>query len=101
VSSLWSPLPSSGSQSEYEALRQEVLSTGSTPKTLGAARFMRQGLAGLISWRSLETAFVGELIGAVRPPWAPHDDPRLSVLAESFGLLLTAQLPYEIRESVR
>jgi len=28
------------------------------------------------------------LLGAHRPPWTPHDDPRLDALADAFALLL-------------
>jgi hypothetical protein len=30
------------------------------------------------------------VVGATRPPWTPHADPRLDALAAGFELLLTA-----------
>jgi len=32
--------------------------------------------------------FVAVVVGAPRPPWTPHADPRLDTLAGSYGLLL-------------
>ena len=32
--------------------------------------------------------FDAALLGAPRPPWTPHDDPRLDALATGFALLL-------------
>ena len=53
-----------------------------------AARFARRGVAGLIAWPSAEPVFDAALLGAHRPPWTPHDDPRLDALANAFALLL-------------
>ena len=50
---------------------------GRLPDSLAAARFARRGVAGLIAWPSAEPVFVAELLGAARPAWTPHDDPRL------------------------
>ena len=77
-------------QADYEALRAHVLSTGRLPDSLVAARFTRRGLPGLIAWPSAEPVFDAALLGAPRPPWTPHDDPRLDALAAGFALLLTA-----------
>lgn len=77
-------------QADYEALRAEVLSVGSLPDSLVAARFGRKGLAGLIAWPTSEPIFEAELVGATRPPWTPHTDPRLETLAEGLVLLLNA-----------
>ena len=60
------------------------------------ARLDRPGLdalrdaaeAGLIAWPSAEPVFDAALLGAPRPPWTPHDDPRLDALAAGFALLL-------------
>jgi hypothetical protein len=75
-------------QADYEALRAHVLATGAAPDSLIAARFARRGLSGLIAWPSAEPVFDAELLGAHRPPWTPHDDPRLDALADAFALLL-------------
>jgi hypothetical protein len=32
--------------------------------------------------------FDAALLGAHRPPWTPHEDPRLDALADAFALLL-------------
>ena len=75
-------------QADYEALRAHVLATGAMPDSLAAARFGRRGLPGLIAWPSSEPVFDAALLGAPRPPWTPHDDPRLDALAAGFALLL-------------
>ena len=75
-------------QADYETLRAHVLATGAMPDSLIAARFTRRGVAGLIAWPSAEPVFDAELLGAHRPPWTPHDDPRLDALADAFALLL-------------
>jgi hypothetical protein len=75
-------------QADYEALRALVLATGAMPDSLSAARFARRGLSGLIAWPSAEPVFDAELLGAHRPPWTPHHDPRLDALADAFALLL-------------
>ena len=75
-------------QADYEALRARVLATGAAPDSLIAARFTRRGLPGLIAWPSAEPVFDAALLGAPRPPWTPHADPRLDALAAGFALLL-------------
>jgi hypothetical protein len=77
-------------QADYEALRAHVLATGRPPDSLAAARFARRGLPGLIAWPSAEPVFDAVLLGATRPPWTPHEDPRLDALAAGFALLLGA-----------
>jgi hypothetical protein len=77
-------------QADYEALRAHVLATGAPPESLVAARFARRGLPGLIAWPSAEPVFDAALLGAARPPWSPHADPRLDALAAGFALLLSA-----------
>jgi hypothetical protein len=77
-------------QADYEALRAHALATGAVPDSLIAARFTRRGLPGLIAWPSAEPVFNVALLGAARPPWTPHDDPRLDALAAGFALLLNA-----------
>ena len=74
-------------QADYEALRAHVLTTGVMPDSLITARFVRRGLPGLIAWPSADPVFDAALLGAHRPPWTPHDDPRLA-LADAFALLL-------------
>ncbi len=74
-------------QSDYETLRQGVLA-GDETLSIAAGRFERRGLAGLISWPNTEPVFVVRVVGATRPPWTPHADPRLEVLAAGFELLL-------------
>lgn len=37
-----------------------------------------------------EPAFEAILVGARRPPWTPHADPRLEALAAGYALLLDA-----------
>ena len=75
-------------QADYETLRAHVLATGAMPDSLIAARFTRRGVAGLIAWPSAAPVFDAELLGAHRPPWTPHHDPRLDALADAFALLL-------------
>ena len=65
-----------------------MLATGAPPDSLIAARFARRGVAGLIAWPSAEPVFDAELLGAHRPPWTSHHDPRLDALADAFALLL-------------
>lgn len=74
-------------QADYEALRCAALA-GIDPSSLAAARFARRGLAGLITWPSAEPVFTATMIGADRPPWVPHNDPRRDALAAGFELLL-------------
>lgn len=76
-------------QADYEALRHTVLAGGEM-LTIAAARFERRGLAGLIAWPSAEPVFTATVVGASRPPWTPHSDPRLDALAAGFELLLAA-----------
>ena len=75
-------------QANYEALRAHALATGAMPDSLIAARFARRGLPGLIAWPSADPVFDAALLGAPRPPWTPHADPRLDALADAFALLL-------------
>lgn len=77
-------------QVDYETLRAHVLATGAAPESLTAARFARRGLAGVIAWPAAEPVFRACVLGASRPPWTPHADPRLDALAAGFALLLGA-----------
>jgi hypothetical protein len=82
--------PAEASQVDYETLRAQLLEHGRLPDGLAAARFARRGVAGLIGWPSAEPVFVAELLGADRPAWTPHVDPRLSVLAAGYQFLLSS-----------
>src|SRR5271166_1478186 len=78
--SFWPPVEAA--QVDYETLRAHVCEPTGLPDGLAAARFARHGLAGLIAWPSAEPVFVGELLGAARPAWTPHDDPRVEAQAD-------------------
>ncbi|MDF2746260.1 MAG: hypothetical protein K0S98_544 [Propionibacteriaceae bacterium] len=82
--------PAEASQVDYETLRAHLLEHGRVPDGLAAARFARRGVAGLIAWPAAEPVFVAELLGAARPAWTPHADPRMSVLAAGYQFLLDA-----------
>lgn len=77
-------------QADYEALRAAIFD-GAPAEDLAAARFARRGLAGLIAWPTAEPAFTADLIGAARPAWHPHEDPRIEALAAGFGFLLDTE----------
>jgi len=77
-------------QADYEGLREVAVAGGGTLTIAAAARFERRGLAGLIAWPATEPVFAASLVGARRPPWTPHIDPRLEALAAGYGLILTA-----------
>jgi hypothetical protein len=77
-------------QADYESLRCHVLAAGALPDSLAANRFASRGLAGLIAWPAAEPVFRADLVGAVRPKWSPHADPRLDALVAGFALLLDA-----------
>lgn len=72
----------------YETLRAHVLEHHRLPEDLAAARFARRGLAGLITWPVSDPVFAAELLGASRPAWSPHADPRLEALAAGYQFLL-------------
>lgn len=74
-------------QADYEALRAAVLA--GTPSIGPAAnRFERGGLVALIRRPASEPDFQVALLGARRPRWTPHADPRLEALARGFALVL-------------
>jgi len=62
-------------QADYEALR-EVAIAGGPLQGIAAGRFEHRGLAGLIAWPAGEPLFTASVLGAARPPWASHTDPR-------------------------
>jgi hypothetical protein len=74
-------------QADYEALRAAVIA-GTIPVGPAAVRFERLGLAGLIRHPASEPVFAAQLIGAGRPHWSPHADPRLLALAQGYALLV-------------
>ena len=67
-------------KADYEQLRAAVLA-GIALVGVSASRFERAGLAGLIVAPSSEAVFAAVMVGAQRPPWTPHGDPRLEALA--------------------
>ena len=77
------------SQVDYETLRDAVLS-GRPVDGLTAARFARRGLAGLIAWPRAEPIYTAVVLGAQRPPWTPHADPRIDLLAAAYELILAS-----------
>jgi len=87
-------------QADYEALRSAVLG-GEAPESLVAARFARRGLPGLIAWPVSEPVFAAHLVGAARPPWTPHADPRLDALAAGYELLVAPVAIAELMEVSR
>ena len=48
------------------------------------ATSVEQGLPGLIAWPSSEPVFDATLVGAERPAWTPHADPRIEALAGAY-----------------
>jgi hypothetical protein len=86
--SFWPPVEAA--QVDYETLRAHVCEHSRPPEGLAAARFARRGLAGLIAWPSADPVFVAELLAAARPPWTPHEDPRVAALAAGYQFLLEA-----------
>lgn len=78
-------------QADYEQLRQATL-TDLPLIGLAAGRFARRGLAGLIAWPAAEPVFEATLVGAARPAWTPHADPRDEALAGAYEFLLAADL---------
>jgi hypothetical protein len=81
-------------QVDYETLREVVLAGGAA-LSVAARRFDQRGLAGLIAWPAAEPVFCGRIVGAARPPWTPHADPRIESLASGFELLVATTADYE------
>lgn len=79
--------PAEAAQADYEALRAAVLA-GRTLGEATARRFAQGGLAVLIARPVAEPVFVAVVVGAPRPPWTPHADPRLDALAGGYSILL-------------
>jgi len=77
-------------QADYETLREHVLE-GTDLVDLAAVRFQRLGLAALITSPASAPIWQAQLVGACRPRWSPHDDPRVHALAASYAWLLSAE----------
>ncbi len=73
-------------QADYEMLRAAVLA-GTPLANAEAARFERGGLWALIRRPTSPPVFVASVLGARRPAWSPHVDPRLEALAACYELL--------------
>lgn len=86
MNKLWSA--AEAAQADYETLRRATLE-GIPLVGVAAQRFARRGLAGLITWPAAEPVFDATLVGADRPAWSPHSDPRIEALASAYALLLT------------
>jgi hypothetical protein len=83
----WAQWGQEPAQSDYEALRELALS-GKPLKGDVAERFIRHGLSGVILRPSAINIFTASVRGAARPPWTPHNDPRVEALAEIYEFLL-------------
>jgi len=86
--SFWPPVQAA--QVDYETLRTDALEHSGLSGGLAAARFARRGLGGLIAWPAAEPVFVAQFVGAARPAWSPHEDPRVAALAAGYEFLLDA-----------
>ena len=96
--SLWPPVEPA--QIDYETLRAHVLEHDWLPDDLAGARFVRRGLAGLITRPVSDPVFVAELVGACRPAWTPHTGPRVAALAAGYQFLLDAAAALPAESSV-
>ena len=76
-------------QSDYEQLRAWALA-GTPAVGRAAAVFERRGLWGLIASPQAEPLFVASVLGASRPAWSPHSDPRALALADGFQIIVAA-----------
>ena len=76
-------------QSDYEQLRAWALA-GTPAVGRAAALFERHGLWGLIASPQAEPLFVASVLGAPRPAWSPHSDPRALALADGFQIIVAA-----------
>ena len=85
MNKLWSA--AEAAQADYETLRRASLE-GVPLVGVAAQRFAHRGLAGLIAWPAAEPVFDATLVGADRPAWSPHSDPRIEALASAYALLL-------------
>jgi hypothetical protein len=76
-------------QSDYEQLRAWALA-GTPAVGRAAALFERHGLWGLIASPQAEPLFLASVLGAPRPAWSPHSDPRALALADGFQIIVAA-----------
>jgi hypothetical protein len=76
-------------QFDYEQLRAWALA-GTPAVGRAAALFERHGLWGLIASPQAEPLFVASVLGAPRPAWSPHSDPRALALADGFQIIVSA-----------
>ena len=76
-------------QSDYEQLRAWALA-GTPAVGQAAALFERHGMWGLIASPQAEPLFVASVLGAPRPAWSPHSDPRTLALADGFQIIVAA-----------
>lgn len=88
---------SEAAQADYEALRNAVL-VGIPLESLEAARFMRYGLVGLITQPAADAVYTAAVLGAQRPRWMPHSDPRIDALAASYESVLNMGAEASIRQ---
>lgn len=82
-------------QADYETLREQVLE-GADLLNLAAVRFQRLGLAALIASPASAPIWQAQLVGARRPRWSPHDDPRVHALAAGYAWLLSAESEHPV-----
>lgn len=76
-------------QADYERLRALALA-GVPAVGATAGRFERDGLWGLIASPQAEALYVASVVGAQRPAWSPHADPRELALADGFQIVVAA-----------
>ncbi len=76
-------------QADYEQLRAAALA-GTPAVGPVAARFERDGLWGLIARPQARPLFIASVVGATRPAWSPHVDPRVVALGDGFEIIVAA-----------
>jgi hypothetical protein len=77
-------------QADYETLRERAL-VGAHLPDLAAVRFQRLGLAALITSPASASIWQAQLVGARRPRWSPHVDPRVNALVAGYSWLLASE----------
>ena len=75
-------------QSDYEQLRAWALA--SRPAVGRAAAVFERRPVGAIASPQAEPLFVASVLGASRPAWSPHSDPRALALADGFQIIVAA-----------
>jgi hypothetical protein len=86
-------------QSDYEQLRSAAFD-GTPLVGPSSAAFERYGLYGLIARPQASALYISSLVGATRPAWSPHHDPRIDALADGFELVISVQIPEASEEEV-